>query len=768
MIRKEESFEYHQGERPGKIEVRPIKPCLTAREMRLAYLPGASSACEAIAADPDASFRFTARGNLVGVITNGSAVPGLGNVGPLAAKPMQEGLSLLFKRLADIDAFDLEIDAPDAARFVETVQALEPGFGAIVLKDIRAPEGLRIYEQLCASLHIPVFHENLQSTPVVAAAALSNALDLVEKRASDVRVVVCGAGSVGIGCLRLLRRLGVRSENLLVYDVKGPLVVDRDDLTEDQREFAAASAPATLAEGLVNADVFLGASAGGLLTQEMVRSMARFPIVFALATPVPEIDYETARASRRDVIVATSIALAPNAILDTLSFPYILRGALDAHATRITEEMLMAAAGALAELGREEVVDEVSRAYGYEHFSFGPEYLLPKPIDPRILVRESSAVAQKAIAQGVARTTLDVEEYQESLIVRIGPGREMMRRLIVKARHEHPRVVFPEGTHETILRAASILADEGIARPILLGREAEIRSAFEELALDATAVTIVDPDRSTQRDAYAERYFQTRRRRGVMKTTAAARMRQPEYFGAMMLSNGDADMMISGYAAHYADSLRMILEVIGTAPGVRRISTHYIVLRGHDVYFLADCGVNIDPSAEDLAEIALLTAGCAAKLGIEPRIAMLSFSNFGSVDHPFTRKVRLAAQLVKERAPELTVDGEMQPETALLSDVREQFFPFCDLKEDANVLIFPDLQSGNLAMHLLHQLGESVIVGPVLMGTRLPAHLVQYNSSVEDLVNLTATGVVLAAAPRRAVSDPAPRHAVEVEGEVMV
>lgn len=752
MIRREDSLEYHAGERAGKIEVRPIKPCLTAREMRIAYLPGAAYACEAIAADPAAAFQYTARGNLVGVITNGTAVPGLGNVGPLAAKPMQEGLALLFKRLADIDVFDLEIDAEDPDVFVQTVKRLEPGFGGIVLKDIRAPEGLRIYDELCAMLHIPVFHENLQSSAVVAIAALSNALDLVDKKVGQVRTVVCGAGSVGIGCCRLLLRLGVRPENLLVYDSSGLLDASREDLTPDQRVFARGDSPPSLAAGLRDADVFIGASAGGVMTQEMVRSMARFPIVFALATPKPEIDYESARASRRDVIVATSVSLAPNAIVGHLSFPYIMRGALDAHATRITEEMLVAAAGALAELGREEVVDEVSRAYGYEHFSFGPEYLLPKPIDPRILVRESSAVALQAIKDGVARDVLDLPAYEESLIVRLGTGREVMRRLIVKARRERRRVVFPEATNETILRAASILSDEGIAKPILLGSEASIRNAFEELGLEASGIAIVDPDRSTRRDDYADQYFQMRRRRGVMRSTATDRMRQPEYFGAMMLRNGDADMMISGYAAHYADSLRMILEVIGTAPGVHRISTHYMVLRRRDVYFLADCGVNIDPTAEDLAEIALLTAGCARKLGIEPRVAMLSFSNFGSVDHPFARKVRNATEIVKQRAPDLTVDGEMQLITALDSRIRADYFPFSDLEKDANILIFPDLQSGNLAMHLLYTMGEAIVVGPVLMGTRLPAHLIQYNSSVEDLVNLAATGIVLAAP---AVSAPA-------------
>ncbi|HEY0590281.1 MAG TPA: phosphate acyltransferase [Thermoanaerobaculia bacterium] len=754
MIGREESLEYHEGERPGKIEVRAIKQCLTAREMRLAYLPGAAWACEAIAADPAAAFRYTSRGNLVGVITDGSAVPGLGNVGPLAAKPMQEGLALLLKRLADIDAFDLEIETGDGVdAFVDTVRRLEPAFGGIVLKDIRAPEGLRIHERLSASMCIPVFHENLQSTAVVVAAALSNALDLVDKKAAAVRVVVSGAGSVGLGCVRLLATFGIRRENILIYDVHGALSSNRDDLTDEQRTFAAPDPPPTLARALDGADVFLGASAGSLLTPEMIRSMARFPIVFALATPVPEIDYESARASRRDVIVATSLTVHPNAIVDHLSFPFIMRGALDAHATRITDGMLMAAARALAELGREEVVDEVSRAYGYEHFSFGPEYLLPKPIDPRILPRESTAVARAAVEEGVARKAVDIEAYEESLIVRMGTGREMMRRLMVKARREHPRVVFSEGTHETVLRAASVMADEGIARPILLGNEAAIRSAFETLGVEAAGISIVDPERSTRREAYAEQYFQARRRHGAIRSMAVARMKQPDYFGAMMLRSGDADMIVSGYAAHYADSLRMILRVIGTAPGVRRISTHYMVLRGHDVFFLADCGVNIDPTAEDLAEIALATAGCARRVGIEPRVAMLSFSNFGSVDHPFARKVRRATELVKQRAPELTIDGEMQLETALASDVRREYFPFCELKEDANVLIFPDLQSGNLAMHLLQRMGEAVVVGPMLVGTAHPAHLVQYNTTVEDLVNLTAMGIVLAAPAEQSAVD---------------
>ena len=755
MIRRDESLEYHGGHRSGKIEVRATKPCLTARELRLAYLPGAAFACEAIAADAEAAFRYTACGNLVAVVTNGSAVPGLGDIGARAAKPMQEGLAVLLKRLADIDVFDLELDTRDPDRFVETVQLLATGFGAIVLKDIRAPEGLSIYERLSALLPIPVFHENLQGTAVVAAAALSNALDLVDKVVSAARIVICGAGTVGIGCARLFRRLGVAPENLLIYDVDGLVHVEREDLTSYQRAFATTDSRRTLVEGLRDADVFVGASVGGVLSQEMIRSMGRFPIVFSLATPVPEIGYDEARGSRRDVIVATALAQVPNAIVDNLSVPYVLRGTLDVQATRITDGMLMAAVRALAELAREEVVDEVSRAYGRERFSFGPEYLLPKAIDPRVLVRESAAVARRAIEEDVARRRLDMEPYQESLRIRLGTGGELMRRLIVKARHEHPRVVFPEGATEPVLRAAAILADEGIARPILLGNEAEIRSLVDRLGLDVAGISVVDPARSTRRDAYAEQYFRMRRRRGVMQSTAVERLQQPEYYGAMMLRGGDAEMMISGLAAHYADSLRMILEVVGTAPRVRRISSHYMVLLPRDVYFLADCAVNIEPNAEDLAEIALLTAGCVRTLGIEPRVAMLSFSNFGSVDHALARRVRRATELVKQQAPDLTVDGEMQLATALSPVVRLDYFPFCELRNNANVLIFPDLQSGNLAMQLLQHMGDAVVVGPLLMGTRLPAHLIQYGSSVEDLVNLTATGIVHAAALRPEITPEA-------------
>ncbi len=749
MIRREESLKYHSLDRPGKIEVRATKPCLTPREMRQAYLPGASYPAEEIHRDVSSVFKYTARGNLVGVITNGSAVPGLGAVGPYAAKPMQEGMAVLFKRLADIDVFDLELDTADPDRFIETVKLLEPTFGGINLKDIRAPEGLYIHDRLTELLEIPVFHENLYGTAVVAAAALLNALDLVEKPIDAVDVVISGAGTVGTGCARLLVALGVRPERLRVYDVAGLIRPDRGDLHDYQRPFAREDAPRDLAEGLRGADVFVGASAGGVLTPDMVRGMGRYPIVLALATPEPEITYDAARASRRDVVAATAVAGSPNAVLDVLSFPYIFRGALDVQARRITQGMLVAAARALADLAREDVVEEVERAYGAGRFSFGPEYLLPKAIDPRILVWESSAVAQQAILDGVASRPTAAEPHRDSLAARLGTGRETLRSMILAARRSKLRAVFSEGTNETILRACSILADEGIASPILLGREDEVRAAIEELRLDLPGVPIIDPARSPRLETYTESYFALRGRRGVMRAAATQRLLRREYYAAMMLHCGDADLMVSGVSAHYAESLRTILEVIGTAPGIRRVSGHYLVLLPKRMFVLADCAVNINPDAEELAEIALLAADLARSLGEKPRVAMLSFSNFGSVDHPVTRKVRRAAEIVKQRAPDLEIDGEMQLPIALDGEMRRRYFPFSSLGDDANVLVFPGLEPGNLALHLLQHLGGAVPVGPILLGTRFPAHVLQFGYSVEEVVNLTTVAAVQAAAGRR-------------------
>ena len=749
MIKQEDSLKYHKSPKPGKIEVKATKACLTPREMRLAYLPGASYPSQEIMKKETEVFQYTAKGNLVGVITNGTAIPGLGNIGPAAAKPMQEGMAVLFKRLADIDVFDIELNTTDPDRFIETVIMMEPTFGGINLKDIKAPEGLYIYDRLRESLKIPVFHENLYSTAVVAAAALINALDLVEKKLNEIRMVICGAGTVGIGCARLFKRMGINPGNMLIYDVNGLLHPQRTDLYDYQLPFARKSQAHNLAQGLKEADVFIGASAGGVLNLEMIRSMSRYPIIFALATPDPEIGYEKAKASRQDLILATGLDQYPNAIMDILSFPYIFRGALDVQAKAITENMMLAAARALANLARDEVVEEVDRAYGQGHFSFGPEYLLPRAIDPRILMRESAAVARQAREDGVATLHIENEVYEENLAVRLGTGRDILRSLIMRARQKILNVVFSEGSNETILRASGILIEEGIAKPILLGNEQEIRSEIDLLGLDLCGITIIDPARSHHFEDYVDDYFSMRKRRGVMRATAIQRLTQRDYYASMMVRKGHADMMIAGYSTHYVQSLRIILEVIGAAQDIRHISSYYLILLPKDVVSLADCTVNINPNAEDLAEIAIMTAMKCRSLGFEPRVAMLSFSNFGSVDHPNTIKVRRATEIVKERYPDLEIDGEMQLSTARDLTLRESYFPFSTLKSDANVLIFPDLQSGNLTLHSLQYMAEAIPIGPMLMGTRLPAHLVQYGATVEEVVNLVTVCTVDAAAIKK-------------------
>lgn len=746
MIKQEDSLKYHKSPKAGKIEVKETKACLTPRELRLAYLPGAIYPSQEIMKNEKEVFNYTAKGNLVGVITNGTAIPGLGDIGPLAAKPMQEGMSVLFKRLADIDVFDIELNTKDPDKFIEAVVLLEPTFGGINLKDIKAPEGLYIYDRLCERLNIPVFHENLYSTAVVAAAALINALDLAEKKLEEIKVVICGAGTVGTGCARLFKRMGVNPDNMLMYDIKGLLHPKRKDLYDYQSPFIRKSDAFTLAQGLKDADVFIGASAENVLSLEMIRSMSRYPIVFALSTPNPEIGYEEAKASRQDIILATGLDQYPNAVLDILSFPYIFRGALDVQAKAITENMMLAASHALADLAREEVIEKVEKAYGNEQFNFGPDYLLPKAIDPRILMRESAAVALQAKEDKVATLPIEKEKYEEKLAVRLGTGRETLRSLIMQARQKPRDIVFSEGSNEKILRAASILVEEGIANPILLGSEKVINKNINRLGLDLAGVRIINPAKSQHFYDYAESYFLSRKRRGVLKETALQRLKNQDYFASMMVRMGHADMMIAGYSTHYVESLRIILEVIGTADNIKHVSSYYLVLLPKDVVALADCAVNINPDAEGLAEIAILTATKCRALGFDPRVAMLSFSSFGSVDHPHTKKVRRATEIVKEKFPELEIDGEMQLDAARDGDIRKNYFPFTKLKSNANVLIFPDLQAGNITMHTLQYMAEAIPIGPMLMGTSLPAHLIQYGASVEEIVNLVTVCSVDAAA----------------------
>jgi malate dehydrogenase (oxaloacetate-decarboxylating)(NADP+) len=755
MIDEKAALEYHAGGRPGKIELKASKPCLSPREMRLAHLPGSLFPARAIAARPADAHRYTTRGNRIAIVTNGTAVPGLGSVGPLAAKPVQEGTALLFKRLADIDACDLELDTTDPESFAETMRVLAPSFGGINLQHIRFPDGLVIYDRLRDQLNVPVFHENLYGLAIVVAAAVMNALDLVDKPIEDARLVVSGAGTVGIGCLRLLTALGIRPDNLLLYDRLGLVHADREDLSPHQLVFARDSGEGTLEAGVRNADILLGASGPGVLTPDMIRSLARRPILIALASPDPEIGYHDARAVRHDLVAFTSRAADPNAIVDLLSSPFVFRGALDAQASRITESMMLAAARALADLAREEVPDEVSRAYGNTIFQFGPDYLIPRPVDPRILVWESAAVAEQAVAEGVAAGRPDARHYRESLAVRLGAGRELLRQVILEARRLQPRIVLPEGTARAVLSAASILVDEGIGTPILLGHDDEVRGAAAGFGLDLHGVAIVNPATDPRADLFADRLFRMRERRGLLHDVARARLREPAYFAAMMLDASDADLMISGVTASYNESIRQVIEVVGPAPDVRRIFGLYMVLRPADVYFLADCSVNIAPDAETLADMAIMAAGLVRSLGIEPRVAMLAFSDYGSVDHPLARKVRRATELATERAPDLAIDGEIQLLTALGRELREQYFPFSRLRQDANVLIFPDLQSGHLAVHLLELLGDAVTVGPLLLGTRRPVHVLQYGSSAEAVVNLAALGTVHAGGAIAAAARPA-------------
>lgn len=750
MIRRDESLDYHSHTKPGKLEIKALKPCITPREMRIAYLPGASFPAMEILKNADEIYKYTSRGNLVGVITNGTAVPGLGDVGPKAAKPMQEGIAVLFKRLADIDVFDIELDTKDPEKIIEAVKLLAPTFGGINIKDIKAPEGLIIYDRLKEELDIPVFHENLYSTAVVTLAGLINALELVNKNFSEIRIVISGAGTVATGIARLLLKMGCERKKLFMYDIKGLIHCGRNDLFEFQKDFCNDDTSRNKLEtGLEGADVFIGASAGNIITPQNLLVMNRYPIVFALASPDPEISYEAAKSSRQDIIVSTSVGQFPNAVLDLLSFPYIFRGALDVQAKSITENMLVAAAKSLAELAREEVTEEVVRAYGKDIFNFGPDYLIPKPIDPRILIRESSAVAEQALEDGVTRTTVEIPAYQEKLGTRLGTGRETMREMILRAPRESLKVVFSEGTNETILRACRMLIDEGIAKPVILGSESEIRSTITKLNLDLSGVQIEDPDHSIHFKSYVDEYFRMRQRKGVIRPEAEYRMKKRDYFAAMMVNRGDADVMIGGLSTHYSETLRTIIEIIGPAPGVSRISSHHLLILPKDVVLMADCAVIVEPNAEEMAEIAVLTAGMAKSLGIDPQVALLSYSNFGSVDHPRAEKVRKALTVARTKAPELAIEGEMQLATARDENIRNEYFPFANLKSNANILVFPDLQSANITMQSLQFLGEAVSIGPILMGTRLPAHLIQYRATVEEVVNLTTIAVVEAASGKR-------------------
>ncbi|MGB4599866.1 MAG: NADP-dependent malic enzyme [Trichlorobacter sp.] len=745
MAKTKGALEYHSMGRKGKIEVISTKPCLTAEDLSLAYSPGVAEPCLAIEKNPDDAYQYTAKGNLVAVVSNGTAVLGLGNLGALAGKPVMEGKGVLFKRFADIDVFDIELDTENPDEIIKACQLLEPTFGGINLEDIKAPECFYIEEELKKTMKIPVFHDDQHGTAIISSAALINALKLVEKKIEDIRIVVNGAGASANSCAKLAIALGVRPNNMIMCDTKGVIYKGRvEGMNPYKAQFAADTPFRTLEEAAKGADVLFGLSAKGAFTADMVRSMAPNPIIFAMANPDPEITPDEARAARGDVIIATGRSDYPNQVNNVLGFPFIFRGALDVRASCINEEMKLAAVKALARLAQEEVPDSVSKAYGNVKFSFGRDYIIPKPFDPRVLLHVAPAIAQAAMDSGVARLPLeDMAKYIEHLESTQGTSKEIMRYIINKAKTDPKRVVFPEGDNEKMLRAAQTLMDEGIAKPILIGNSIKIRNKIDELGLSLDEVQIVDTENSKYTEPYSQELYRLRQRKGITESEARRiiRRKSRNHFGAMMVRMGDADAMVSGIDAHYPETIRPALEVIGKQPNLSSVHGMYMMVFKKGVYFMADTTVDIDPSAEELAETAILAAQNVRGFDIDPRVAMLSFSNFGSVQHPNSAKVRRAVEIVKEREPDLIIDGEMQADTAVVQELLDHY-SFSKLKNTANVLIFPDLNSGNIAYKLLARLGGAEAIGPILMGMEKPVHVLQRGDDVNDIVNMAAIAVV--------------------------
>ena len=746
MSKKSDALEYHSTGRKGKIEVTPTKPCQTAQDLSLAYSPGVAEPCLAIEQNPDDAYQYTAKGNLVAVVSNGTAVLGLGNIGALAGKPVMEGKGVLFKRFADVDVFDIELNSEDPDEIIRAVQMLEPTFGGINLEDIKAPECFYIEEELKKTMNIPVFHDDQHGTAIISAAGLINALLLVEKKIEEVRLVVNGAGAAAIACANLVVSLGLRLENLIMCDTKGVIYKGRaEGMNKYKERFAVDTPLRTLADAVEGCDVIFGLSSKGAITPEMVRTMAINPIIFAMANPDPEITPEEAHKVRGDVLIATGRSDYPNQVNNVLGFPFIFRGALDVRATIINEEMKKAAVVALAELAREECPDSVCRAYGNVKFSFGRDYIIPKPFDPRALLRVAPAIAKAAMDSGVARQPIaDMDKYVETLESLQGKSKETLRMIINKAKSDPKSVVFPEGENEKILRAAQVLIEQGIARPILIGSEAKIRCSSKELDIDLTGATIIDPAHSEKSAPYADELFRLRQRKGLTLSEARRLMTRKSrtHFGCMMVRQGDADALLAGIDANYADTIKPALQVIGKQEGLSSVHGLYMMVFKKGIFFLADTTVCIEPTAEELAETAILTAQKARMLEIEPSVAMLSISNFGSVRHPQADRVRKAVEIVKKREPALAIDGEMQADTAVVAEILKNSFPFTTLKQAANVLIFPDLTSGNICYKLLHQLGGADAIGPILMGMNKPVHILQLGDDVMDIVNMAAIAVV--------------------------
>ncbi len=741
----DDAREYHRKDPPGKIEISTTKPTNTQRDLSLAYSPGVAAPCRDIADDAEMAFEYTAKGNLVGVVSNGSAVLGLGNIGAQASKPVMEGKGVLFKRFADIDVFDIELDQAGVDELVTSISAMEPTFGGINLEDIKAPECFEIEDRLREEMDIPVFHDDQHGTAIISGAALVNAVDIADKDLSELDIVFSGAGASALATARFYVSLGAEKENITMCDSTGIITQDRaesGDVNPHKAEFARDIEGGSLADAMEGADVFVGLSVGGLVSPEMVRSMDDDPIIFAMANPDPEIDYEDAKAAREDtVIMATGRSDYPNQVNNVLGFPFIFRGALDVRATDINEEMKVAAAEALAELARKDVPDAVVKAYGDQPLQFGADYIIPKPLDPRVLFEVAPAVAEAAMESGVARTELDTDEYAERLEARLGKSREMMRVVLNKAKSDPKRVALAEGTDEKMVRAAYQLAEQGIAEPILIGDREQINATTAELGLDFQP-EIADPREGDYED-YAERLYQLRKREGVTRNEATELItRNTNYLGSVMVEQGDADALLTGLTHHYPSALRPPLQVIGTAEDANVAAGVYMLTFKNRVIFAADATVNFDPDAEMLAEITEHTAELARRFNVEPRAAMLSYSNFGSVDNPETKKVRNAVSSLHEKGVDFPVDGEMQADTAVVEDILTGTYEFAELDEPANVLIFPNLESGNIGYKLLQRLGGADAIGPMLVGMDEPVHVLQRGDEVKDIVNLAGVAVV--------------------------
>jgi len=748
-LQKQQALEYHSKGRPGKIEVVPTKEAKTQRDLSLAYSPGVAVPCLEIVNDPEAIYKYTAKGNLVGVISNGTAVLGLGDIGAAAGKPVMEGKAVLFKIFADIDVFDIEINEKDPEKFVQIVKSLEPTFGGINLEDIKAPECFYIEQQLKEQMNIPVMHDDQHGTAIISSAALLNALELQKKKIEKIKIVVNGAGAAAMACAKLYAALGAKYENFTMFDINGVLHRDRNDLDENRIKFAvdAKKKEMNLADAMKDADVFLGLSVGNVVTQDMIKSMPKNPIVFAMANPDPEITYDAATAVRKDIIMATGRSDFPNMVNNVLGFPYIFRGALDVRATQINEAMKLAAVKALAELAKTPVPEIVTLAYNEKNILFGPTYIIPKPLDPRLLATVAPAVARAAIESGVARSPItNWDNYVLNLNKRLGLDNQLLRVIGTKARKDPRHLVFPEGDNVKMLKAAQICLDEGICYPILLGEEKKIQRIAEQNGVDLEGITIVDPkmdENEEKRKVYGEQFFAKRGRKGVNHYEAIKMMKDRNYFGCMMVENGEADGMLAGPNKDYAALIRPALQIIGTEEGVKRIAGMYILITKRGPLFLADTTVNFHPTAEELADITMLVAKEVRQFNIRPRVAMLSYSNFGSSDSAEAKLIAKARSIVKERDPNMIIDGEIQGNMAFNNEMLKENYPFSELiDQEVNTLIFPNLAAGNIAYNLLREIGGADAIGPILLGIKKPVHVLQLGSSIRSVVNMALIAVL--------------------------